>query len=62
MMLCPIDDQECAGSECVDWDSYECQERRLAHAASVRVIESELDGAALAADRAEQERLRGGHA
>jgi hypothetical protein len=62
MMLCPIDDQPCAGSDCVEWDSYECQERRLAHMASVRVIEAELDGAALEADRAEQERMRGGHA
>ena len=61
-MRCHIDDQECAGDECADWDSYECQERRLAHAASVRVIEAELDGAALEADRAEQERMRGGHA
>ena len=62
MIICPIDDQECAGDECAEWDSQECQERRLAHAASVRVIEAELDGAALAADRAERERTEGGRA
>jgi hypothetical protein len=35
---CPLDGQPCAGDECMEWDSPECQERRQAHAASVRVI------------------------
>ena len=62
MIICPIDDQECEGAKCDQWDSFPCRKRRAAYQASVRVIEKEPDGAALAADRAEQERMRGGHA
>ena len=51
-LACPLDGQPCAGDECVEWDSPECQERRLAHAASVRVI----------VDQAEQARMRMEHA
>ena len=60
-MRCPIDDQPCEGETCIEWPTEECKARREAHVASVRVIEAELDGAALHADRAERERMEGGH-
>ncbi len=37
-LVCPYDDQDCAGEECAEWESVECAARRLAHQASVRVL------------------------
>jgi hypothetical protein len=50
-LICHLDGQPCAGDECAEWPTAECQERRLGHAASVRVIE----------ESEEQARMRTGH-
>ena len=49
---CPLYGRPCVGAGCADWPTQECQERRMAHQASVRAIE----------DEAEQARMRTGHA